>query len=201
MRMTHNGGVEPISCRRFAQANNPITSSLIVSSSPDKLSEHSGMTIPISLRPFRSEDESLWYEIYASTRADEMALVDWSADQQQSFLQMQYNAQRAYYQMQFPEAQYSVIERAGEQIGRLIVDRAPDRILLIDIALLPEQREQGIGTSLIRDLMIEAEQTSKPLRLHVEFFNRALRLYERLGFSKIGEVGVYFEMEWRPPGR
>jgi ribosomal protein S18 acetylase RimI-like enzyme len=46
--------------------------------------------------------------------------------------------------------------------------------------------------------MAEASQVGKPMRLHVEFFNRALRLYERLGFSKIGEIGVYYEMEWRP---
>jgi ribosomal protein S18 acetylase RimI-like enzyme len=111
---------------------------------------------------------------------------------------MQFKAQRQYYLQEYPSAEYHIIQRDGVDIGRRIVNRAGGEILLMDIALLPEYRNGGIGTALIRDLMAEAEQTDRPLRLHVEFFNRALRLYERLGFSKIGDVSVYFEMEWRP---
>jgi ribosomal protein S18 acetylase RimI-like enzyme len=151
-----------------------------------------------SLRPIRPEDEAFLYEVYASTRADEMAITGWTAAQQQAFLQMQFKAQRQYYLQEYPSAEYHIIQRDGVDIGRRIVNRAGGEILLMDIALLPEYRNGGIGTALIRDLMAEAEQTDRPLRLHVEFFNRALRLYERLGFSKIGDVSVYFEMEWRP---
>jgi ribosomal protein S18 acetylase RimI-like enzyme len=136
-------------------------------------------------------------QLYASTRADEMALTGWTAEQQDAFLQMQFNAQRQYYREQFPTAEYCVIQHAGVDIGRLIIHRADGELLLMDIALLPEYRSSGIGTALIRDLMAEAAQTGKAMRLHVEFFNRALRLYERLGFSKIGDTGIYFEMEWR----
>jgi ribosomal protein S18 acetylase RimI-like enzyme len=73
-------------------------------------------------------------------------------------------------------------------------------MLLMDIALLPEYRSHGIGTALIKDLMAEAAQAGRPLRLHVEFFNQALRLYERLGFARMGEMGLYYEMEWRLAG-
>jgi ribosomal protein S18 acetylase RimI-like enzyme len=136
--------------------------------------------------------------VYASTRADEMALTGWTRAQQEAFLQMQFNAQRQYYLQEYPTAEYHILQRDGVDIGRLIVNRADGEILLMDIALLPEHRSGGIGTALIQDLMAEAAQAGKPMRLHVEFFNRALRLYERLGFSKIGEIGVYYEMEWRP---
>jgi hypothetical protein len=37
----------------------------------------------------------------------------------------------------------------------------------------------------------------KPLRIHVERFNPALRLYERLGFRQIDDRGVYLFLEWR----
>jgi ribosomal protein S18 acetylase RimI-like enzyme len=152
----------------------------------------------VALRPVRPEDEAFLYWVYASTRADEMAITGWTAAQQQAFLQMQFNAQRQYYLQEYPSAEYHIIQRDGVDIGRRIVNRADGALLLMDIALLPEYRNGGIGTALICDLMAEAERAGQPLRLHVEFFNPALRLYERLGFTRIGEVGVYFEMEWRP---
>ena len=137
-------------------------------------------------------------QLYASTRADELALTGWTAEQQDAFLQLQFNAQRQYYREQFPAAEYHIIQHAGVDIGRLIICRAAGEMLLMDIALLPEYRNRGIGTELIRDLMAESSQAGWPLRLHVEFFNRALHLYERLGFAKAGSAGLYFEMEWRP---
>jgi len=152
------------------------------------------------LRSVRAEDELFMRRLYASTRADEMALTGWPVEQQDTFLQMQFNAQRQYYCEQFPAADYQIIQCAGTDIGRLIVWRAANEMLLMDIALLPEYRNHGIGTALIEGLMAEAAQTGRPLRLHVEFLNPALRLYERLGFAKIGEMGIYSELEWRPVG-
>jgi GNAT superfamily N-acetyltransferase len=65
-----------------------------------------------------------------------------------------------------------------------------------DIALLPEYCNRGIGTTLQRELQSEAAAAGTPLRIHVERFNRALRLYERLGFRQIEDKGVYLFMEW-----
>lgn len=151
----------------------------------------------VTLRPVRPEDEMFLLQVYASTRTEELALVNWTAPQKDAFLQMQFNAQRQSYRTQFPEAVYQIIQRDDVAIGRLIIDRSGDELLLIDIALLPACRNAGIGTGLIRDLMAEAGRTGKALRLHVEFFNPAQRLYERLGFIKIGASGIYYEMEWR----
>jgi len=152
----------------------------------------------VALRPIQLQDDAFLYQVYASTRADEMAITGWTAAQQGAFLQMQFNAQRQYYLEQYPTAEYHIIRCDGVDIGRLIVNREADEILLMDISLLPEHRNGGIGTALIRDLMAQAAQASKPIRLHVETFNRALHLYERLGFIKIQETGIHYEMEWRP---
>jgi len=151
----------------------------------------------ITLRPSRQEDESFLFKVYASTRADEMALVDWTPGQKDTFLQMQFDAQRQYYLEQYQTAEYSIIQCDGVDIGRLIVDRQVDRFLLMDIALLPEYRNGGIGKALITDLMAQAAEAGKPLRLHVEIFNPALHLYERLGFKKIQMAGIFYEMEWQ----
>ena len=111
---------------------------------------------------------------------------------------MQFSAQTQSYRQQFPGAEYQVILHDGVAAGRLIVDRDEDCILLIDIALLPEHRCFGMGSALISDLKTEAQQTGKRVRLYVEEFNPAYRLYERLGFQKIDEAGFYHRMEWRP---
>lgn len=150
----------------------------------------------VTLRPSRVEDEPFQFMVYASTRADEMALLDWAPGQKEAFLQMQFNAQRQYYLEQYRSAEYSIIQCNGLDIGRLIVDRQAEMFLLMDIALLPEYRNGGIGTALIKDLMAQAAGAGKPLHLHVEIFNPALRLYERLGFKKNREAGIYYEMEW-----
>ena len=150
----------------------------------------------ISLRPLTVDDRDFLYRVYASTRADEMQLVDWNDDQKRAFLEMQFHAQHTYYMQQYTQAEFQIILLEGEPIGRLYVDRRPDEIHLIDIALLPEYRGQGVGSFFLQQLMDEARRTGLALRIHVEHFNPALRLYTRLGFQKIGDTGVYFLMEW-----
>lgn len=156
------------------------------------------MSASYTLRPAQLADAAYMLAVYASTRADEMALVDWAPEQKQAFVQMQYTAQAQHYASYYPTAEYYVVMDGQTALGRLIVCRSPSEILMMDIALLPEYRRQGTGAAVIRDLMDEARQAGIPMRLHVETFNPALRLYERLGFSKTAESGFYLEMEWRP---
>ncbi len=154
--------------------------------------------IPIALRRVVPEDEAFLEAVYASTRAEEMAIVPWTAEQKLAFVQMQYRAQRESYRNEYPEAQTYVIEQGGEPIGRMIIDRSTDVILLMDITLLPEHRNRGIGTMLMRELMDEADREHRPVQLHVEDFNPARNLYLRLGFVKTGEAGIYSEMIRQP---
>ncbi len=156
------------------------------------------LSLKLSLRPVTPQDDEFLCRVYASTREEELARVSWTVAQRNAFVRMQFDAQRQSYALEYPEAEYSVILRDEEPIGRLIVSRTADRIELMDIALLPEHRNQGIGAELVRGLQGEAAEANKPLRLYVEFFNPALHLYERLGFTRIGETGVYLKMEWQP---
>lgn len=150
------------------------------------------------LRPETEEDLEFLYHLYASTRTDEMALLDWTEEEKHAFLQMQFSAQHGYYREHYRESRFDVIERDGEAIGRLYVARWPDDIRVIDIALMPEHRGQGLGGTLMRALLDEATAGAKSVSIHVEVYNPALRLYERLGFRAKGEDnGVYRLMEWR----
>lgn len=159
------------------------------------------MSHRLTFRPITPQDLPLLSRIYASTRQQELALVDWTAEQKAAFLQMQFEAQHKFYLEQFDDAEFSIIEQRRTPIGRLYVDRREDEIRLIDIALLPEFRNRGIGGRLLRDLLAEGQRVQKAVRIHVERDNPALRLYERLGFRHIDDHGVYFLMEWQPEAR
>ena len=154
----------------------------------------------VELRPIEPGDEEFLYRVYASTRQEELAQTGWDEAHKESFLRMQFDAQSRYYREHYTEAKFSVILADGRPAGRLYVARWPEEIRIVDIALLPEYRGAGIGTSLLRELFSESEESGKPLSIHVERFNPALRLYERLGFRKVADKGVYILMERSPRG-
>ena len=155
----------------------------------------------ITLRDETAADQSFLLEVYASTRAQEMALVPWSDEQRAAFVSSQFNAQHSYYHAQFPEASYQLILVEGEPAGRIYVLREAEAIRILDITLLPQHRNGGIGTSLVREILAEADQAGKPLNIWVEQFNPSYKLFERLGFSKVQEDGINCLMEYRPAGQ
>ncbi len=154
---------------------------------------------PITLRPIRAEDRDFLRRLYGSTRAEELAPLDWTEEQKDEFIRFQFDAQHAYYTEQFPDASFDLVLERGEPIGRLYVDRRADEIRLIDIALLPEKRRSGIGSGLMSSVLAEAEASGLPVQIHVERNNPALGLYRRLGFEAVEDQGVYYLMKWTPP--
>jgi len=153
----------------------------------------------IALRPVCEEDTELLYAIYAGTRSEEVAQSGWTPEQQAEFLRMQFQAQDAHYRKHYPGAAFQVVLQSGVPAGRLYVARWAQEIRIMDIALLPEYRGRGIGTKLLGDLIEEAAAAGKSLTIHVERFNRALSLYERLGFRPVEDKGVYYLLS-RDPG-
>lgn len=149
----------------------------------------------VRLRPVVPGDEAFLLSVYASTRADEMALVPWNEAQRAAFLKSQFDAQQHHYRSHFPNASYDIIERAERAVGRLYVLRTDEFIRILDLTVLPECRNAGTGTQLITDLMGEASAAGVPLRIYVESFNPSLRLFERLGFQKVDEQGMHLLME------
>ncbi len=134
--------------------------------------------------------------LYGTTRAAEMAMVDWTDEQKQQFITMQFNAQHDHYQNYFPEAEYLIMYSGETPVGRLYIDRRDSEIRLIDIALLPEHQSRGLGGALLSLMIEEARESHRTLSIHVEKNNPAMKLYHRLGFQKIEDQGVYDLMEW-----
>ncbi|MBZ9997831.1 GNAT family N-acetyltransferase [Mesorhizobium sp. BH1-1-4] len=152
----------------------------------------------LTFRRIADADLAFLAALYASTREEELAVTPWSDAQKAAFLAMQFQAQHAHYQKYYPDADWLVIEQAGRDIGRLYVERWASQHCIIDIALLPAHRGQGLGGALLGDLLDEAAAVGKSVSIHVEKNNPARRLYQRLGFAVAEDKGVY-DLMVRPP--
>jgi GNAT superfamily N-acetyltransferase len=152
----------------------------------------------VKFRAIKNSDQPFLQKLYFSTRWKELEPVPWSNEQKDVFLKSQFDAQHSHYQKYFPAASFDLVLYKNVPIGRLYLDRRADEIRIIDIALLPEYRNRGIGSQLLQDVIADAAKSRLLVRIHVEQHNPAMGLYERLGFKKIHEEGVYWLMEWKP---
>jgi ribosomal protein S18 acetylase RimI-like enzyme len=154
----------------------------------------------LSLRPIQDEDLVVLNEIYGSTREEELKQVThWSDQEKQGFIQQQFMAQHEYYQKNYIGARFYLIFKNETPIGRLYIhENYQEKVVrIIDIAILPNWQKKGIGKSILEDILAKGNSLKRNVSIHVEAFNPAKHLYERLGFEKISETnGVYHLMQW-----
>ncbi len=153
-----------------------------------------------SLRAANDDDLPWLRDLYASTRAEEMAPVPWPEIAKRSFLDQQFGLQHQHYLNHFGDADFLVIEHAERgPAGRYYLQRVAPEHLLVDISVFPSLRGSGIGTALIRQSQQDAAALGRGMRLHVQQSNPAARrLYERLGFVADGTEGTHRLMRWLP---
>ena len=151
----------------------------------------------ISLRPSTPADEDFLRLVYAESRREELDQVEWPPGQREAFLRSQFDAQAAHYLHHYPGAEFSIIEYNSQPAGRLYVRRSPAEIRIMDIAINPDYRSKGIGTALLEQIIEEGRAANQVVSIHVEKFNPALRLYERLGFRAVDDRGAYWFLEWK----
>jgi ribosomal protein S18 acetylase RimI-like enzyme len=150
-----------------------------------------------SLRPALSEDQDFLFRLYAGTRP-EVSAFGWPAQQQEAFLRMQFNAQQRWYQTAYPASEHNIIMVRDVPAGRLLLSSSHDSVMLVDISLLPEYRNRGIGGALIRALVERTTAQGRVVKLQVLRNNPAQHLYQRLGFVLTGQDEIYLQMQTRP---
>lgn len=144
-------------------------------------------------------DGGFLFRLYASTRAEEMTHLGWGPLQREIFLTSQFQARQQDYRRRFPGAETAVVLAGGVPAGAWIVDRGPEALRLVDLALLPEYQNKGIGRRLAADLMAEAGRLQKPIRAHALRESRALQFWSKVGFKTVpGGDELYSAIEWRP---
>jgi ribosomal protein S18 acetylase RimI-like enzyme len=154
----------------------------------------------LTFRPMSDADLPFLAALYASTREAELAPVPWSDAEKRAFLRQQFEAQHVHYMTYYGDAEFLIIEKDNEAVGRLYLHGGAAELRIVDIAFLPDWRGRGLGTAILQDLCEEAAAAGKAVSIHVECYNPALRLYRRLGFAQVEDKGVYRLMEWRAGG-
>jgi ribosomal protein S18 acetylase RimI-like enzyme len=139
------------------------------------------------LRSAWAADEPFLRHLFKSVRADDFAALP--ADILDKLLEQQFRAQTAGHAAQFPDALSLIILHRDEAVGRLIVAVTDDRWHIVDIALLPLARNQGVGTDLVEAVARGASDAgAREVSLSVLSTNTAARrLYLRLGFAETAE--------------
>jgi ribosomal protein S18 acetylase RimI-like enzyme len=151
---------------------------------------------PLGVRAPGEGDADLLARLYASTRMD---LHSATADPAfvASLVGMAQRLQAADYLRRFPAADYLVVERGGAACGRIVLDTAPAALRLVDIALLPAARGQGLGRHILRALQRCAADAGVPMTLSARHANPgARRLYESLGFACTASNDGAMQMMW-----
>ena len=153
----------------------------------------------IEMRPAEAGDMAFMQQLYACTRSTEVRMGGCDLATETLLQGVQFRAQQSWFETQYPHADLAVIMDRERPIGRLFVDYGPGELRILDICLLPEYRNRGIGLGLLRSLQAQGERLRLPVRLNVALGSPALRLLQRCGFEILAVDGVHNLMEWMPP--
>jgi ribosomal protein S18 acetylase RimI-like enzyme len=149
-------------------------------------------------RAERDADREFRYRLFCESRLPEWYVVEIDPAVREQLMQQQFRAQTETYLARFPRARFDIIEFDGAPVGRMVVNRPGDHVHIVDLAVIPALRGQGIGSALMRYWMEVARAANQPARVKVADTNDpSMQLYARLGFAQIHENVSYIEMEWR----
>ena len=153
----------------------------------------------ITVRRALPEDRDFLFGLYCVTRGAEFALLPLPEEQKRHIILMQFTSQQNAYQAQFPGSDYLIVLQNDRPVGKIWIAQMEHEFHLVDIALLPQARNSGIGTVLIRQLQTEGRRAGKAVRSTVFRFNPgSLRFHQRLGFRIRAEDELQCYMEWTP---
>jgi ribosomal protein S18 acetylase RimI-like enzyme len=154
--------------------------------------------LAVTTRPMNDDDSMLLFELYASSRADELSRSGWATPQQRSFFRMQAQNQERYFQRHYDHLDRRTICINGFSAGRLLVDRPAHGITIVDLALLPAFRGRGVGSLLIRCVLEEAAERDLPVHMDLAKNNATVATCERLGFRFAEDLGDRWHLVWNP---
>ncbi len=141
-----------------------------------------------SLRRARAPDSAFAERLYAASMAPLLGAVD-AWDEAEGL---------AKFRQHFHLKDTRIIMVEGASAGFFQLVAAPDGFELRQLHLLPEYRNRGIGSRIIRRLQRQARRTRRPLWLMVVEGNPAIALYARLGFVATDAADHRLRMAWRP---
>jgi ribosomal protein S18 acetylase RimI-like enzyme len=153
--------------------------------------------VRFALRPETEADAAFRLALFRASRGPGWDQVPLPADMLTRIMEQQLHAQTQGYRAAYPQARLEIVTVDAAPVGRLATDRGADGLHLIDIALVPERRGQGIGAAILRALIDEAAAAGTSVTLQVACDNLAAqRLYHRLGFAMTAANETHLTLRW-----
>ncbi len=156
------------------------------------------MTPSITTRAASKQDDAFLFGLFQAVRLPEFAHAGLAGVQLDLLMNIQYAGQMQTYGAEYPGGD-EIVLLDGEAIGRIWLYRGTAEHHLVDIALMPEYRNRGIGTALLQDAIAGARAAGVRLRCSVAATNPgSLRFHQRLGFLVAGRDELYYDLALEP---
>jgi ribosomal protein S18 acetylase RimI-like enzyme len=156
------------------------------------------MTPAVTTRASTEQDDAFLFALFKAVRSPEFAHVPLEPAQLETLLSMQYAGQKYSYRAQYPGGD-AIVLLEGRPIGRVWLHQGPAEHQLVDIALLPEYQNRGIGAGLLTDAIAAARAAGVRLCCSVAVSNAgSLRFHQRLGFQIVAQDEVYCDLALKP---
>jgi ribosomal protein S18 acetylase RimI-like enzyme len=153
-----------------------------------------------ALRPEVEADAPFRLALFRASRGEAWNQLPLPADMLTRIMEQQFHAQTQGYRVAYPDARLEIITVDALPVGRLATHQGDDALYLIDIALIPERRGQGIGGTILRALKDQATAAGTPVILQVARDNPAAqRLYHRQGFVLTTANDTHLTLRWPAP--
>jgi ribosomal protein S18 acetylase RimI-like enzyme len=148
---------------------------------------------PVSLRRAESSDEVVLQAIFMESHGAAFEMMGLEPAALSALIGMQLRGRQAQYQTHPGAAEYLICRGAGPTVvpvGSCWLSDSPERLRVLDIAVLAEYRRSGIARAVLTELCGRAAVADKPIRLSVWHDNHPARaLYRALGFRPDPMVG------------
>jgi ribosomal protein S18 acetylase RimI-like enzyme len=142
------------------------------------------------------DDESFIRKLMIETLAGQLDACSWHDEIRESLLDAQYRIRRAGFRASAGNQPGTIVLIDGEPVAWYIAADFDDEIRLVNLVVANQHRGKGLGSAILRQLLIHSDHSGKTLRLSVAINNpRAAELYARFGFRRTGDDGVHHFME------
>jgi ribosomal protein S18 acetylase RimI-like enzyme len=156
------------------------------------------MTPEVTRRAATEQDDAFLFALFRDVRSAEFAQARLAPAQLDFLMSIQYAGQKQTYGAQYP-AGNEIVLLDGKPIGRMWLYRGAEEHHLVDISLMTEFRNRGIGGALLAEAIAAARAAGVRLCCSVAATNEgSLRFHQRLGFRIAGRDEVYCDLAVEP---
>jgi ribosomal protein S18 acetylase RimI-like enzyme len=155
--------------------------------------------------PLTGDEVGIGDDVHRALLADDWADSGMRPNQLRKLVDVQVVTRKRQLGGDHPRGRDVGITVEGNVVGRILLDLDDDStpvsvaaITLVDIAIHPQRQRQGIGSEVLRSVLVAAGNAKRPVRHSAVFGTAALTWLTKSGFVDTGGDALYRKLEWRP---